>query len=222
MQNNLVSQAAQMQSGWIPNDMVSIINPISCLVLGPLFQHVLYPFLERRKISFEPILRITTGFVFMTIAMLYATLVQHIIYTWEPCYEHPGECAKMSELQGKAPSKVTVWIQCPVYVLVAVGELFACVTALEYACNHSPKSMEAIVQAINLLVAGIGSACAMGLTLMAKDPYIRLLYAFLACAMAATTLVFWWRFQTYDKLYAQERIDDVDPVISFQLHEEDK
>jgi POT family proton-dependent oligopeptide transporter len=78
-----------------------------------------------------------------------------------------------------------------VYVLVAVGELFACVTALEYACNHSPKSIEAIVQAINLLVAGMGSACTMGLTPTAKDPYIRLLYACLACAMAAMTLVFW-------------------------------
>ncbi|KAH8688585.1 hypothetical protein GQ44DRAFT_744903 [Phaeosphaeriaceae sp. PMI808] len=192
MQNNLVSQAAQMESGWIPNDMVSIINPISCIVFGPLIQHVLYPYLERRKMQFEPILRITTGFVFMALAMLYATLVQHIIYTSEPCYKLAGECARLD----RVPNKVTV--------LDTMSGLFSCVTALEYACALSPKSMEAIIQAINMLTAGAGSACAMALTPMAKDPSIKAFYASLACAMAVTAAVFWWGFQAYDKLDAQE------------------
>lgn len=108
MQNNLVSQAAQMNAGWIPNDMVSITNPIACIILGPLIQHWLYPCLERRKIPFQPILRITVGFVFMTFAMLYATVVQHIIYTSDACYQAPTGCVGPSAMQRTASKRVTV------------------------------------------------------------------------------------------------------------------
>lgn len=214
MQNNLVSQAAQMDTGWIPNDMVSIINPIACIILGPLIQHLLYPCLERRDISLPPILRITIGFIFMTFAMLYATIVQHIIYTSDTCYQVPAACVGPSAMQSTAPKRVTVWIQAPVYVLIAVGELFSVVTALEYAYSLSPKSMEAVVQAISLLIAGIGSACAMGFSPLARDPYTRTLYFCLSCLMAATTLAFWWCFAAYDTLYgsehrfAQQRVAD--------------
>jgi hypothetical protein len=95
---------------------------------------------------------------------------------------------------------VNVWIQSPVYVFMAVGELFAYVTAMEYAYEQSPKDMKAIVQAISLLIGGVASGCAMGLTPIARDPYLVILYGSLTGAMTVTTALFWWLFSKYDKL----------------------
>jgi POT family proton-dependent oligopeptide transporter len=64
--------------------------------------------------------------------------------------------------------------------------------------------MKAIVQAISLVIAGLGSAVAMALTPVARDPYLVALYASLSVAMAITTAVFWWLFHKDDKAEAIE------------------
>lgn len=186
MQNNLVSQAGQMDTRGTPNDLLPAMNQVGCIVFGPLIQGVLYPYLHRRRIYLSAITRITIGFVFITLSMLYATVVQHRIYSTEPCYNRPGSCGSNS---------VSVWLQAPLYLLIAIGEIFAYVTALEYAHDHSPENMKVIVQAINLLVAGVGSAGAMALTPIAHDPQLVIFYASLTGGMATTTLVFWPLFR---------------------------
>lgn len=202
MQNNLISQAGQMETHAIPNDAMPAMNQVACIVLGPIIQYFLYPLLNRHKIDFKPIARITVGFVFIAMSMLYATVVQHAIYSAPPCFKLPGQC---KALDGDVlPNRVNVWIQAPVYILLAVGEIFAFVTALEYVYDHSPQNMKAIVQAIGLVIAGIGSACAMALTPVAHDPHLLMLYASLTAAMAVTTGFFWCAFRHYDRMH----IDD--------------
>ncbi|KAF2792805.1 hypothetical protein K505DRAFT_245859, partial [Melanomma pulvis-pyrius CBS 109.77] len=210
MQNNLISQAATMEPHNIPNDIMPAMNQVACIIFGPLIQSVLYPFLHRRKIFFKPIARITVGFGFVALSMLYATLVQQLIYTTGPCYKNPRDCpaawsagkdllgTQLSEVAFRNPNHVNIWIQTPVYILIAIGEIFAYVTGLEYAYDNSPKGMKAIVQAISLLLAGVGSSCAMALSPIARDPYLVLFYACLACAMVATTIIFWFVFHKYD------------------------
>lgn len=197
MQNNLISQAAQMETLGMPNDMMPALNQVGCIVLGPLVQSALYPLLHKRGIYLKPITRIAIGFGFIALSMLYATIVQQIVYTTGPCYASPNKCGPTDSFRG--PNDVNVWIQAPLYFFIAAGEIFAYVTALEYAYNHAPKDMKAIVQAISLLVAGIGSACAMGLTPIARDPYLVVFYASLTGAMTATTIIFWFLFRKYDK-----------------------
>ncbi|KAF1997058.1 peptide transporter PTR2-A [Amniculicola lignicola CBS 123094] len=209
MQNNLISQAGEMETRGVPNDLLPAMNQVACIVLGPLVQSVLYPFLRNRNINFKPITRITVGFGFISLAMLYAMIVQQVIYTTGPCYKHPGDCDEGSSL----PNRVNVWIQAPVYVFIATGELFAYVTALEYAYDHAPKDMKTIVQAISLLIAGLGSACAMGLTPVAHDPNLVIVYACLASAMAFTAGVFWWRFRKYNKHDTPYPEEEMIPII---------
>ena len=192
-----------MQTHGIPNDMMPSMNQVACIIFGPLIQLVLYPFLHRRKIHFKPIARITVGFGFVALSMIYATAVQQVIYTTGPYYDFAVYAGKTSR---PLPNNVNVWIQAPIYVFIAIGEIFAYVTALEYAYDHSPKNMKAIVQAISLLLAGVGSACAMGLTPISRDPYLVIFYASLASVMAATTTLFWWVFRKYDRLRAS--VDD--------------
>ncbi|CAO2651366.1 Nn.00g039360.m01.CDS01 [Neocucurbitaria sp. VM-36] len=210
MQNNLISQAGQMKTGNTPNDLLPAMNQVGCILLGPLIQEGLYPLLHKRRIYIKPITRITIGFVFVALAMLYATLVQYAIYQSTPCYSHPMDCSygrHFSKREHKE-NRPNVWLQAPLYFLIAAGEIFAYVTGLEYAYDHSPKDMKVLVQAMSLLLGGVGSACAMALAEVARDPNLIWLYASLTGGMAATALIFWLVFRKYDRLELDEADHD--------------
>ena len=204
MQNNLISQAANMETHVMPNDVMPALNQVACIILGPLIQSVLYPFLQRRNIPFRPIAKITVGFAFVALSMLYATILQQFIYTDGPCYNHPGICPGDSPngqatARFKLPNHINIWIQAPVYIFIAIGEIFAYVTGLEYAYDNSPHGLKAIVQAFSLLVAALGSAGAMGFSPLARDPYLVAFYACLTIAITVTAVIFWWVFSKYDE-----------------------
>jgi POT family proton-dependent oligopeptide transporter len=199
IQNNLISQTGQMKTGGTPNDLLPALNQVSCIILSPLIQMVLYPFLHRRRIYVGPITRIAIGFGFVALSMLYAAVIQHMIYSSPPCYNRPSDCSH-SAVERIGP---TVWIQAPVYFLISIGEIFSYVAGLEYAYDHSPKGMEINVQAFNLSVAGIGSAVALALSIVAHDPNLVIFYASLTVGMLITTVVFWIIFRQYNKSHAR-------------------
>ncbi|KAL6705479.1 peptide transporter ptr2 [Coniothyrium glycines] len=197
MQNNLISQASQMKLGHKYNDLLPGMNQIGCIVMGALVQECLYPYLHRRRIYISAITRITIGFGLVALSMLYATFVQNMVYSSAPCYDRPQDCAlqlSISETQTTS-GRPNVWIQAPLYFLIATGEVFAMTTAMEYAYEHSPKDMKVIVQAVNLLVAGLGSASAMALATVARDPWLTYLFAGLTGGMTLTTVIFWLIFR---------------------------
>jgi POT family proton-dependent oligopeptide transporter len=190
MQNNLISQAGQMETRGTPNDLLPAMNQVGCIVFGPLIQEVLYPLLHRLRIYPTARTRITIGFTFISLSMMYATIVQALIYKSPPCHTQPGICG---------PNQINVWIQAPVYLLMSVGEIFAYVTAVEYANENSPKTLEVVVQAMGLLMGGVGSAIAMALTLVAQDPNLIVFYGSLTGSMAIIAVIFWLLFRDQTK-----------------------
>lgn len=212
MQNNLISQAAQMGAGGTPNDLLPAMNQVGCIVLGPLIQGSLYPFLHRRQTFLKPIVRITIGFGFVVLSMLHAAVAQQQIYRAPPCYAHLDRCG---------PNRVDVWIQAPLYFLMSAGEIFALVTALEYAYDHAPGGMKVLVQAFGLLAGSAGSAGALALSAAARNPHLVAFYASLTAGMAAVTVAFWLAFRRYDDQYndrAQESDTAQFPVSQCQGH----
>jgi len=187
-----ISQAAQMDTGDTPNDMLPAMNQIGCIIFVPLMQYVIYPVLHKRRIYIQAITRITVGFGFVALSMVYAAFVQHMIYSAKPCLLVPRICAAS---HNRTQHLVNVWLQAPVFLLIAMGEALCSVTALEIAYSYAPKDMKAVVQAFNLLMAGLGSACAMALSPLAHDPNLVYFYASLAGGMATTTLIFWLFFR---------------------------
>ncbi len=61
--NNLISQAATMKLDGIPNDVITNLNPFSLIILIPLLDLAIYPFMRRMRIKFTPIKKITAGYV---------------------------------------------------------------------------------------------------------------------------------------------------------------
>ena len=197
MFNNLVSQAGQMDLHGIPNDMIQAFSGVACVLIGPCIQYI-YNSLASRRIPFGPIARIATAFVFIGGAMAYASGLQKLIYDTEPCYNQPRACP--SSQDGRLPNNINVWIQVPVYFVLAVGEILGFVTASEYAYSKAPQDMKTIVQAFVQLTACAGSAIGMALSPLAKDPDILFMYASLAGVMTLSAALFYWRFRKYDKI----------------------
>ncbi|KAF2262938.1 MFS general substrate transporter [Lojkania enalia] len=195
MYNNLISQAGSMILSGIPNDLPQAFSGVACIIFGPLIQ-VLYSFLAKHRIRFGPIARLTTAFVFCGLSMAYAAGIQKLIYSTEPCYNRPFQCAASKD--GKQPNNISIWLQTPVYFLLAIGEILGFVTAFEYAYSKAPPGMKAVVMAFSQLTAGLASVLGMAVSPAAKDPNMVVMYGVLAGAMGATAAVFWLVFRDLD------------------------
>lgn len=185
-----------MDTGSTPNDMMSAMNQVGCILFVPFIHHIIYPIFHRRHIYIKPIMRITIGFSFIALAMAYAAIVQQTIYSADPCYKLPRMCTSAVDHE---PNRVNVWLQAPVFFLIAMGEAWSYATALEIAYSYAPSNLKAVIQAIFPLMAAIGSVCALALTPLAHDPNLVIFYACLAGAMALTTVIFWIQFRKYDR-----------------------
>lgn len=87
--SNSISQAAQMELHGIPNDLMPNFDAISIIVFIPICELLVYPLMRKRRIPFKPITRISLGFIVASMSMVYAAIVQHLIYSAGPCYESP-------------------------------------------------------------------------------------------------------------------------------------
>lgn len=189
----------------IPNDMMKIAGPISGIIIAPIVQKGLYPYVTKRRISFGPIARMTVGFIFLTLSMVYTTVIQKIIYQAGPCYDAPLSCAASNG--GTIPNQVSVFLQVPTYFGGGLAEVFCLTTGTEYAYNHAPKSMKTLVQAIWLAMAGVGTCLALAFTPLTKDPHLVTMYAILAGLLGGATVLLWVLFRSLDKSKIMEDVE---------------
>ncbi|KAJ5703107.1 hypothetical protein N7488_010655 [Penicillium malachiteum] len=195
------NQGASMLTHGAPNDLLSNFNPITIIVAVPILTYVVYPFLERRKIKFGPISRMTFGFVLATLSGLAGTLVQWKVYQMSPCGSYASTCDEV------AP--ITIWWQVVNLALGALSECFVNVTAYELAYARSPKSMKGLVMAIFLFMNALSSAIGEILVPVTKDPYLIWIWGAPTVALAIQTVIFWFRFKHMnDENYIADNVDD--------------
>lgn len=132
-----------MQLHGLPNDILPNIDPITIIIMIPLMDRIVYPCIRTKlHLTFAPVTRITLGFLVAGLAMLYAGILQTIIYHAPPCYSSPLRCGKAKlENGGLRPNEVHVAYQAPAYVLVAMSEILASITGLELAYAKAPRNM---------------------------------------------------------------------------------
>ncbi|KAF2083776.1 peptide transporter PTR2-A [Saccharata proteae CBS 121410] len=225
MSNNFISQAGQMELHKIPNDMMQNIDPIAVILLIPVMEHVIYPFLRKIGFPMRPITRIYFGFLFAAIAMAYAATLQHLIYTTGPCFDHPSDCEAALWPNGRyAPNHVHVAMQTPAYFFLAVSEILASVTGLEYAFTKAPGSMKSFIMAVYLMTTAVGAAFGAAISPFARDPLLVWLYSGLAVACLVAGAVFWTLFNKYND--EEDSMNDLDGAakhmpLTSMVHEEE-
>jgi proton-dependent oligopeptide transporter, POT family len=187
-----------MKLNGLPNDVLSNLDPFALLIFIPLCDFVVYPFLRKMKINFSPIKKIAFGFWTGAAAMVWAAVIQYYIYQQSECgwyaagYLEDGEtpCANVG---------INVWAQTGAYVLIALSEIFASITSLEYAFSKAPKNMRSMVQAVALFTSAFSAALGQGWTPLSTDPYLIWNYGSVAVIAAVAGTLFWFQFRSLDK-----------------------
>lgn len=66
-------------------------------------------------------------------------MVQGVIHTSPPCFEHPGS----QDCHGRSlPNQVHMTAQIPAYILIGLSKIFVSATSLEYAFTHATALMK--------------------------------------------------------------------------------
>jgi POT family proton-dependent oligopeptide transporter len=198
--NNLISQAAQMDTSGIPNDMMYNANPIIIIILMPLVDRFLYPWVRRSGFVLTATTRLTAGFALEALAMAMAAVVQKLVYISPPCYNAPLSCVASNA--GTIPNAVSVFVQLPVYLLEAMSEILSSPAGWELAFSMAPSSMKSVMQSVFMTTGAVGAGLSIAISPMYKDPEMLFVWASLAVIMAIATIIFyaiWGR-----KLYKNE------------------
>ncbi|EJD43873.1 proton-dependent oligopeptide transport family protein [Auricularia subglabra TFB-10046 SS5] len=199
LNNNLVAQAATMQTHGLPNDILSNLDPLALIILIPICDLLLYPALRRAGFNLSALKKITIGFFTGSAAMVWAAVVQHYIYKTNPCGYHAATCRAGPEPD--APplvSPLNVWIQSGSYILIAISEIGASITALEYAFTKAPKNMRSLVMSVNLFTSAIASALGEAFVSLSTDPLLVWNYGSMAVISFIAGVIFWIQFRHLD------------------------
>ncbi|KAI9305055.1 POT family-domain-containing protein [Cunninghamella echinulata] len=194
MTNNLVSLVATTQTGSVPNDIMQNINPITLVICIPIMDRFVYPGLRRIGFPMRPMARITCGFVFASLGMAYTAIVQHIIYSTGPYYDHPTG----------NKNDVSAGLVVPSYVLIGISEIFASITGLEYAFKKAPEKMKSLVMALFLFTNCISALLAFALVSVAVDPKLLWMYTGIAVATMICAVLFYVLHGKNDKTDVEE------------------
>lgn len=108
----------------------------------------------------------------------YSAGVQAKIYSTPPYFDHP---------QGQ--NWISAAYQIPSYFFIALSEIFASITGLEYAYKKAPQSMKSIVMALFLLTNCFASILAFALVSVAVDPKLTWMYTGISCAAGVCTVL---------------------------------
>lgn len=194
LSNNLLSQAAQLnRPAGLPNNIMNNFNPISLIIFIPIFDRLFFPLLRKFKINLFSQQRITIGFFLGACAMIYASVLQSFIYK-DPVWA------------ATEVSSISVFVQIPAYVLIAISEIFASITSMEFAYTHAPKSMKSMVSALQLLPNCFAALIGLAISPAAVDPNLTYVYASVAIAAAIAGVLYYITFRHYDQMDEENRI----------------
>lgn len=205
MTGPLLTQALQMDLDGSPNELVSQLDPIFCIVFCFLLNLVLYPLIDRYRIPFTPIKRITLGFFFVCASMIWAAVLQHYIYQRNPCGDRVGDDIFITGPDGseidcsQAYASINVWAQAGPYVLIALSEMFASIVSMEVAMIMAPKNMRSIVMAIGTFTTAIAAAIGEAFVALSANPLFVVNYGVFAGLSFVGGILFWLTFYKLDR-----------------------
>eukprot|EP01126_Amoeba_proteus_P037529 TRINITY_DN3874_c0_g2_i3.p2 TRINITY_DN3874_c0_g2~~TRINITY_DN3874_c0_g2_i3.p2 ORF type:complete len:254 (-),score=41.27 TRINITY_DN3874_c0_g2_i3:83-844(-) len=144
----------QLGSFSVPVAALQVFNALGILILVPLFDRIVYPFLRAKKISISMLDRIGYGYLLATLSVLYTGCIE----VYRNYLFHEGEWIEQEVGSLKLIAvKLSVFVQVPSYFLISAGEVMSVITGMEFAYSQSPPTMKSMVLALFYLTNAIGS-----------------------------------------------------------------
>jgi len=134
-------QATRMELNGLQPEQLNVVNPLQIMLFIPLFDRVIYPWMDRRNCNIRPLRRMAYGMLLAALAFFVSGMVESSIQYREI---HDPE------------HLVNVFWQLPQITLLSVAEIFVSVTGLEFAYGTSPDRLKAFLMALFLLTTAIG------------------------------------------------------------------
>ncbi|CAD6447554.1 bef235d5-74a7-4929-b147-c05db96e6cc5-CDS [Sclerotinia trifoliorum] len=182
-----------------PNDVMNNFNSLSIIMVAPMLNYGLYPFLRARNIHYGPIARMTTGFFLSTLGGAAYTVLNYYAYKIGPCGKH-GSSESCVDANGVSlVSSISVWYMAIPYAIGGISELFVNVPAYGIAYSRAPANMRGLVSALNLFTQAIAYALGLACAGVIKDPYLTWDFGAPTIIGAIMMVIFYWLYRDIDK-----------------------
>ncbi|KZL83672.1 oligopeptide transporter, partial [Colletotrichum incanum] len=99
---------------------------------------------------------------------------------------------------GGIANDTIVWVQMPVWFILAIAEILGYATISEIAYEQALKGMKSVVQAVTQLTVGLAAVLGIALSPITKDPTLVVLYSVIAGLTVVAAFPFWLDFRTLD------------------------
>eukprot|EP00128_Syssomonas_multiformis_P000182 Colp12_sorted_trinity150504_noHs@24973 len=192
MQSNFIAQANWMAlPSWLTADQLNLVDALIIIMLIPVFNSFIFPFLRARGFKLRAITRMTIGFIISSLAFVYAGVLQYYIAKNSVLVD--GDFVPIPD------QELSVWLQVPPYILIAVSEIFASVSALEFAYAQAPESMKSIIMALFLLTNAGGALLGLIMSSLFKPENYTIIFFSFSGAMFSLGVIFYGFFHDLDK-----------------------
>jgi POT family proton-dependent oligopeptide transporter len=98
-----------------------------------------------------------------------------------------------------APVSISVWVQTGAYLLIAISEILASITSLEYAFSKAPYNMRSLIAAFSLLMTAVAAAIGEAFVSLSADPLLVWNYSVMAVLSFIGGTCFWFQYRDLDR-----------------------
>ncbi|XP_058162172.1 solute carrier family 15 member 3 [Dasypus novemcinctus] len=210
--NSSVDLRTQGSSYKIPEAWLLLANVVVVLLLVPLKDHLIDPFLVRRKLLPSALQKMALGMFFGFTSVIVAGVLEmerlHYIHQNETVTQQIG-------LDQYYAASLSIAWQIPQYLLIGISEIFASIPGLEFAYSEAPRSMQGAIMGIFFGLSGVGSLLGSSLVALLSLPggwlhcpedfgninncRMDLYFFLLAGIQAVTGLLFAWIAGRYER-----------------------
>ncbi|VDH95549.1 solute carrier family 15 (peptide/histidine transporter), member 3/4 [Mytilus galloprovincialis] len=158
MQSSFFLQSERMNiyigDAKMPAALLNIFNTIIILILIPIMDRIVYPFLAKINRSPSHLQRIGVGFILATLSVVVAGILE--IYRKKNLASTGGVSQDLAGDTFNA-STISFFAQVPEFALVGASEVFTSISGLEFAYSQAPDFMQGVCMGLFLMMSGLGN-----------------------------------------------------------------